>query len=462
MTDFEIALAFHQRNEFANAVRHYEFALSKQPNDFQLLSNKGAALQKLRRFDEALASYNAAIALTTEHAAIYNNRGVTLQELHQLEAAIQDFDRAIALNPNYADAYVNRGFVHHLRNNFERAIADYQRAITLNPTFAAAHFNLSLSQLAVGDYAQGWTNHEWRWRAVPDTPARVFPAQQPMWMGQDLQGKTILIYAEQGLGDTLQFCRYIEQVQQRGAHTILDVPLALRRLLGQLRGVVQFLEDGEEPAHFDFQCPLMSLPWLFETTLQTIPSPDGYLQADTDASAIWQQRLASYKRYKVGLVWSGGFRPNQPKLWHLNQRRNLPIRYLKQLKGLDADFFSLQKGVEAEAELDVLNHDSETGFVVHDFAAQLHDFSDTAAMIQQLDLVISVDTSTAHLAAAMGKPVWILNRFDACWRWLKNRTDSPWYSSVKLYRQSCDGDWDGVMNAVVSDLRHRAQGGFSS
>lgn len=453
MSLFEIALAYHQRGDYENALLHYDQALSAQPQDFQALSNKGAALQKLRRFDEALSSYDAAIALTKKHAAIFNNRGVTLQELHRLGDAINDFDAAVALEPRYADAYVNRGFVHHLRRDFDLAIQDYKTAIEIAPNFSAAHFNLSLSQLAVGDYANGWRNHEWRWQAVPDTPARVFPDHQPLWVGQDIAGKTVFLYAEQGLGDTLQFCRYVELVHQRGAQIILEVPQELRVLFAQMKGVDRLITYGEEIGAFDFQCPLMSLPLVFGTELGTIPCSSSYLCADADKSMYWKQRLSVYSRLKVGIVWSGGFRLDQPKLWGVNNRRNLAIDHLKQFESINADFFSLQKGEGAEAELAVFSEQTLSGPMLHNFVNEFKDFSDTAAFIDNLDLVISVDTSTAHLAAALGKPVWILNRFDACWRWLKNRSDSPWYESVRLYRQSEDGNWQSLMREVAADLR---------
>lgn len=452
MTYFEIALNFHQCNDYENALLYYDKALREHPRDFQILSNQGAVFQKLRRFEDALVSYNSAIALTQDHAVIFNNRGVSLQELHRLDESIADFDRAIALNPSYPQAYVNRGFVHHLRNHFSLAIADYKKAIVLVPTFAAAHFNLSLSQLAIGDYAHGWLNYEWRWRAVPDTPARVFPEHQPLWTGQDLLDKTIFLYAEQGLGDTLQFCRYIELVQRRGAEIILEAPRELASLLSQMQGVKRLIQTGDEVGRFDYQCPLMSLPLAFRTELDSIPCPMGYLRADAVKSAHWRQKLSAHQRFKVGLVWSGGFRHDQPKLWGLNDRRNLPIDFLRSLNKVDADFFSLQKGEAAEAELLVRTADASLGLNVYACAGDLHDFSDTAALIENLDLVISVDTSTAHLAAALGKPVWILNRFDACWRWLSDRSDSPWYSSVRLYRQTREGDWDSLMGTLVDDL----------
>jgi hypothetical protein len=356
------------------------------------------------------------------------------------------------LDGRYADALVNRGFVHHLRNEFELAITDYKNAIEIAPTSAAAHFNLSLSQLALGDYADGWQNYEYRWQASLDTTRRIFPDNQPLWMGQDLAGKRIFLYSEQGLGDTLQFCRYIPLVRQLGARIVLEAPHELLRALGQMNEVEKLIQFGEEIGPFDYQCPLMSLPLAFKTTLKTIPSPNKYLLTDAMKVAYWRTKLAHFNRMKVGLVWSGGFRPDQPRLWAVNERRNLPFHYLSAFEGVNADFFSLQKGVSPEFE----DQNSHTKFTVHQFTNELHDFSDTAAFIENLDLVISVDTSTAHLAAALGKPTWILNRFDACWRWLVDRSDSPWYSHVRLYRQKHDGKWNSVIEQAVNDLKNLA------
>ncbi len=453
MTHFDTALSFHAQHDFENALLHYDLALRENPADFQILSNRGAALQKLRRFDQALQSYDQALQLTQAHAAIYNNRGVTLKDLHRLDPALESFDQALQLNPTYVEALVNRGFVHHLQNALTLAQADYERAIVLDPSFAAAHFNLSLTQLAQGNYAQGWPNYEWRWDAVPSMPRRVFEQGQPLWLGQaDVRGQTLLLFAEQGLGDSLQFCRYVAQVKALGARVILQVPRELHGVLSGLAGVDALIDLHQAPAHFDWQCPLMSLPLAFGTTLDNIPCASSYLLADADKAQHWKKRLAAFRRPRIGCVWSGGFRPDQPELWTLNTRRNLPLNHLQSFRNIDADFFSLQKGEPAQSDWATAQQQGWTGPMLHNFVHELHDFSDTAALIANLDLVISVDTSTAHLAAAMGKPTWILNRFDACWRWLSDRSDSPWYDSVKLYRQSTDGDWSSVMSLVTADL----------
>ena len=455
MMHFESALEFHHQGDYLNAVLNYELALLENPSDFKVLSNLGAALQKLRRFQDALSCYDQAIAITKEYASIYNNRGVTLQELHQLDNAINDFDRAIDLSPRYTEALVNRGFTKYLKNDFAAAVNDYMQATQIDPNFSAAHFNLSLCQLAMGEYAQGWRNHEWRWKAVPEMSFRHFSDQQALWHGESLQGKTILLYAEQGLGDSIQFCRYVPLIKALGARVILQAPNELLELLTTLEGVDSVVSDVNDAKAYDFQCPLMSLPLVFQTELSTIPKADSYLSANAQRTEYWRARLREYKRLKVGLVWSGGFRSDQPKLWGLNNRRNLPVAYLEKFQHIDADFFSLQKGEPAETELSQVLKAAWCGPVIHPYGQEFRDFADTAAFIENLDLVISVDTSCAHLAGALGKPVWILNRFDSCWRWLIGRDDSPWYNSARLYRQSKDGDWDSVISRVVADLTQK-------
>ena len=270
---------------------------------------------------------------------------------------------------------------------------------------------------------------------------------------ESLLNQTILIHAEQGLGDTIQFCRYAALVKKLGARVLLEVPKSLMVLLKDLEGVDILLEQGMPLPDFDFHCPLLSLPLAFKTELQTIPFPKSYLKADQNKINQWQKRL-NLNGFKVGLVWNGGFRANQPELWDINERRNIPLKILAQkLNSIKVNYFSLQKGDPAESE--IRGHETEywPSGNFFNFADELLDFSDTAALISNMDLIISVDTSTAHLAGALGKPTWILNRFDSCWRWMLDRDDSPWYESVKLYRQDEDRQWAPVLERVARDLK---------
>ncbi len=279
----------------------------------------------------------------------------------------------------------------------------------------------------------------------------LFP--QPLWLGeQDIAGKTLFLWWEQGLGDTIQFCRYATLAEARGAQVVMSVQQPLRELLKRISPTIRIVEQDEVPADFDYHCPLLSLPVAFGTTLETIPAKIPYLRSNSEKSLFWQEKLGEKNKPRVGLVWSGGFRPDQPEVWSVNRRRNIPLATLAALKNPDIEFYSLQKGQPAESELAELVRGNWDGPRLIDFTSLLNDFSDTAALIENLDLVISVDTSTAHLAGALGKPVWILNRFDTDWRWLLERTDSPWYPTAKLYRQEKAGDWDAVVRRVKTDL----------
>jgi tetratricopeptide (TPR) repeat protein len=367
------------------------------------------------------------------------------------EHALAIYDRAIALRPSYAAAHSNRGAALGQLNRHEESIASYDRAIAIRPDYVDAHFNKSLHLLAMGHFEEGWELYEWRRQKFPSTATRDF--SRPLWLGEeDLTDKTILLHEEQGFGDTIQFCRYASLVAGLGARVILEVPPALTSLLSTLDGVSQIIQSGTRLPDFDFQCPLLSLPLAFKTELSSIPSKTPYLQANLEKSLAWKKRLGEKTKLRVGLVWSGGVRANKPDSWVYNSRRNIPLAKLASLKHPHIEFYSLQKGQPGESELVALRQKYWDGPDIVDFTGELHDFSDTAALVDNLDLIITVDTSTAHLAGALGKPVWILNRFDNCWRWLSGRTDSPWYRTAKLYRQDIAENWDGVIERVKADL----------
>jgi hypothetical protein len=277
--------------------------------------------------------------------------------------------------------------------------------------------------------------------------------RQPQWLGKTSpSGKTILLQGEQGYGDTIQFCRFAPLVTQLGARVVLEAPRALAPLLGSLKGVSQVVVQGEPLPHFDMFCPMLSLPLALKTTLSSIPAQVPYLTVGDDRRRLWQDRLGVRQRPRIGLVWSGGYRPARPELWSVNERRNIPLAKFAPLQGLDADFYCLQMGEPAESEFAELVARGWQGPRIGNLPGAVGDFADSAAIIEQLDLVISVDTAAAHLAGALAKPVWILNRYDACWRWLLDRDDSPWYPTARLYRQGQPGDWDSVMYKVARDL----------
>ena len=438
------------------ALASYDRAVAINSDFAEAHHNRGNILQKLRQPEAALAGCERAIALNPGFAEAHCDRGVVLHELRRFDEALQSCNRAIALKPDYAAAYSNRGAVLHERKELTAALASYEQAIALDGDFAQAHLNKSLTYLLAGDLEQGWREHEWRWRNESGVKAQRRFAQ-PLWLGEEsIAGKTILLHAERGLGDTIQFCRYVRLVAERNATVILEVQGPLKELLSGLEGTSQVLARGEPLPAFDYHCPLLSLPLAFKTTLATIPMRNSYINSDPAKCLEWQKRLGAPAGLRVGLVWSGGFRPNEPEFWSVNRRRNIPLAKLASLNHPGIEFFGLQKGQEAEAELADMIARPWDGPRIMDWGALLRDFSDTAALIEHLDLIISVDTSTAHLAGAMGKPVWLLNRFDSCWRWLLDRSDSPWYPTLRVYRQERAGDWDSVLRRVRFDLGHLA------
>ena len=444
-----VLLALGRKEE---ALASCDRALALAPSLAEAHLNRGNALRELGRREAALASFRRAIELDPQMAAAHNDCGALLQKLGRMAESEQSYRQAIALAPTFAEAHNNLGALLRELGRDEDAIACFDRAIAARSDYADAHWNKSLALLAVGDYARGWPLYEWRWKIARGISARrALP--QPLWLGDEpLDGKTILLYAEQGLGDAIQFARYAKLVADRGARVLLEIPASLLRLFATLGGVAELVRLGDPLPAFDCHCPLMSLPLAFRTELATIPAPRAYLAADLADAERWRSRLGNPGATRVGLAWAGGFRLDQPELWDLDARRNIGLAHLAPLEDPRIAFYSLQKGERAEAELARLRAEGWGGPKIVDFTAELRDFADTAALVSALDLVITVDTAIAHLAGALGKPVWILNRFDSCWRWLRGRTDSPWYATARLYTQLRPRDWTAVIDAVRVDL----------
>ncbi len=446
--------ALAQWGKYPEALASYGRALELRPQFPEAHSNRANVLAELTCWHEALAGYDRALALKPDFIEAHINRGNALVALDQLEAAVAGYGRAIELKPDHTDALRARGLALARLGCCGRALSDYTRALEINPDDAKTHVNRALLRLRLGDYPEGWSEFDWRWRLTNDVfhqERRSFA--QPRWTGiEPLIGKTLFLHSEQGLGDSIQFCRYVPLLAALGAKVILEVHPPLLTLLSTLDGVAQTIVRGEAPPAFDYYCPLLSVPAVFHTTLHDVPSQVPYIRCDTAKVRHWKERLGERAGKRVGLVWSGGFRPDQPEFWSANDRRNIPLAKLAALKIADIEFYSLQKGGPAQAELAQLIDARWDGLPMRDYTADLHDFSDTAALISQLDLIISVDTSVAHLAGALGRPVWIMNRFDSCWRWLMNRSDSPWYPTARLYGQERAGDWDGVLSRVRADL----------
>jgi tetratricopeptide (TPR) repeat protein len=424
-------------NRFDEALESYDCALAARPNFAEALSNRGSALEKINRLDEALASYDRALALRPDFVDALYNRGNVLKALKRYGEALASYDRAITLRPGYADAHNNHGQVLRELMRYDEALASYDRAMVLQPNNIMAHCNAASLRLLLGDFSRGWTDYEWRWMKESVVLAnRILP--QPLWRGGDaIAGKTILLHSEQGLGDTIQFCRYVPLVAARGAQVIFEVQKPLRMLMTGLAGVAQVITKGSPLPEFDIHCPLLSLPLAFGTQLETIPSASAYLTAPPQHSINWQTRLGAKRRPRIGLAWSGSAGHER------DRERSIGLRALLPLLDAEATFVSLQKEVRADDAI-VLKERGDI-FQVGD---ELRDFCDTAAVISQLDLVISVDTSVAHLAGALGAPVWILVTYVPDWRWLLNRDGSPWYPTARLFRQPYINDWESVIARV--------------
>ena len=405
------------------------------------------ALARLGRPQEGLSAIDQALALRPDYIDAFNEKGSILQQLGEWEAAIACHDRAIMLAPDHPLAHNNRGNALHLAGQLDRAIADYDHAIALKPDYAWARLNKSVALLARGDFATGWAEFEYRLKNPADRERNAAFVQ--MVRDGRLSGRTVLLEAEQGYGDALQFCRYATMVAGAGALVVLRVRHPLLRLLSRLNGPTRVIPQEWHAPELELGCGLLSLPLAFDTTLQTIPCDVPYLRAEPEAVERWRERLDGFGGLRVGLVWSG-----DPRAWNagahaIDGRRSITLDHfapLAEIPGLL--LISLQKGERAGQA-----RTPPRGMAIHDWTAELDDFADTAALIEALDLVISVDTSVAHLAGALAKPVWLLSRFDACWRWMRDRDDSPWYPTMRIFRQPRPGDWGSVMRHVTAALR---------
>jgi tetratricopeptide (TPR) repeat protein len=405
-------------------------------------NNLGNALVDAGQLDEAIAVYRQAMVLSPQFASAHYNMGVALERKRQLDEAIAAYRQAIRLQPDFAEAHNNLGNALIDKGQLDEAMAACRRAIALKGDYAEAHRNLSVALLVRGDLQQAWEEYEWRWKCK-DSLSPQGNLAQPRWDGRPLEDRALLLYAEQGLGDALQFVRYVPLVEQRGGRIILECQAELQRLFQTIAGRCQIVARGQPLGAFDLHCPLLSLPRVFGTTLANVPNDVPYLHADAEEAGRWRSRLAEHSPLvKVGLGWAGNPRNRTDRSRSINLARLAP---LGQVPGVR--FFSLQKGAAA-AEAKTPPH----GMELVDWTEDLKDFADTAALIAKLDLVIAVDTAVAHLAGAMGRPVWTLLPFVPDWRWLLEREDSPWYPSMRLFRQPSVGDWDSVIARVAEAL----------
>jgi tetratricopeptide (TPR) repeat protein len=415
------------------AAAEFHRTIALRPDYANAHSNLGVVLHRQDKFDEAIAAYRSALRVQPNHAEAQSNLGAALREVGDMDKAIEAFRAAIAIDETCLDAHANLGAALHDLGQFDEAIASLERAIQLNPQANFPHYNLALSLLQRGDYERGLAEYEHRAYAVASRQRFAMPP----WDGRELGGKTILLHAEGGFGDVIQFARFVPMVKARGGRVILLVQPELIRLFSTLDGAALVLPKTNTPPPFDVQCPLLSLPRVFRTTIQNIPAKP-YLSADPMAAAFWSARLGNDKRRRIGLLWAGS-----PKF--RGKRKSIPIASLSPFGGLtDARFVSLQQDQPGAAP---------PGMELLDCSGDLHDFADAAGLIANLDLVISADSAAAHLAGAMGKKVYLLLPHVADWRWLRDRTDSPWYPTMRLFRQPSAGDWNSVIAQVVEALK---------
>jgi hypothetical protein len=464
-----------QRGRFSEALRFLAAAVRRNVRSAEALSDLGIAQHAAGNYAEALASHDAALVIEPGNATYINRRAAALLRLDRPGEALAELDRILGVQPANVDALGNRGNVHlrlncpaeaiadydaalraagdstqlltnraHALRRLDRvpeAVADLRRAVALRPDFAEAHFELGMALLALGDFAAGWSEYEWRWATGAFAPSqRLFASRQ--WTGtQNLTGKTVLLHAEQGLGDTLQFVRYVPLVADLGATVILEVQPELVALLAKTAGAVDVIARGDKLPPFDLHCPLMSLPRAFGAQGATVSTPLPYIAAPSEAAQRWAQRLPAGAPC-VGIAWAGR------RSHHNDLNRSLPFASLAPLlRRRDIQFVSLQQDLR-EGDAAILRGMPD----VIDAARDVHDFADAAALISRLDAVIAVDTAVAHLAGALGKPLLLLLPYAADFRWLRGRDDTTWYPSARLLRQEKFGDWSGALARLATNL----------
>lgn len=425
------------------AEQTYQAILAKAPDDAETLSNLGAVLALGEHHAAAERACRAALRVDPGHGAAWSNLGLALHRQQRHDEAIDAYCTALRLNGSDVNACSNLGVALGEQWRMAESLYIHDLALTLAPDNAEVRNNRAIALLSAGDLAQGFAEFEWRWRTPGMQPHGIAGA---LWQGEALEGRSILVHDEGGFGDTLQFVRYVPRLLALGARVILRVQGPLSRLLRRSLPGVQVLTLVDALPPYDWHCPMVSLAHRLGTTLDTIPGETPYLVADSVMVADWHRRLAALRPgLRVGLVWTGAARPGTPMVDAMDRRRSMRLAALAPLARVPGvQLVSLQRDGSAEA--------AAGGMALFDPMPAMVDFDDTAAVVANLDLVIAVDTAVAHLAGALGRPVWLLSRYDACWRWLAGRQDSPWYPGLRLYRQPTPGDWDSVVTQVVGDL----------
>jgi tetratricopeptide (TPR) repeat protein len=437
---FKQGVVLDELKQFDAAIKSYKKAIKIGKNYPDAYYNIGNILEKREEFNEALLNYDKAIHLKPDYKNAYYNKGVILDKLERFEEALKNYDKAISIKEDWAEAYSAKAKILNKLNRLDEAIQNYNQAIEVDSNYVGAYINKAILLLLLGDFQKGFELYEWRFK---DTDSEITKCEfsQPLWLGNEsLQDKTILLHSEQGISDAIQFCRYAKEVSNLGAKVILQVHKSLIKLLHNLDGVDKVISEGN--VEFDYRCPMLSLPHAMKTTIDTIPQTDAYIFSDKKIVSIWKERLGTKTKPRVGIVWSGNAK-------HKNDHnRSIALKDFIKYLPKDYEYISLQKEI-IDSDKKTLKKNKHIKY----FGDEIKDFSDTAALCELVDLVISVDTSVAHLSAAMGKETWILLPYIPDWRWLLDTKDSPWYNSVQLYRQNENRDWNSVLEKVASDLK---------
>jgi len=451
------------------ALQRFEKAIELQPDLPDPWNGRGRVFMGRKLYHEAAASFRRAIELNPDYAEAHNNLGTAIRSLADIEAASSEsaekirardeealahYQKAAAVRPDLAEAHYNIGILLKEAGEFEKAESAFRLSVSLDPGRADAHWNLSLVLLTLGDMKNGWREYEWRWRRSGAVMHRF--ASMPLWDGRRFEGGTLLLHCEQGFGDNLHFIRYAPMAKERGGRVVLACYEPLRRLFKSVEGIDEIISfDGPFP-QCDFQAPILSLPAIFGTTLETIPCKVPYLTAPHEEKEAWKERLRPYTGPKIGLVWSGNTSAEIAGARAIYRRRSIRLDQLAPLvranRGIN--WFSLQKDDPGRQTENPPPGVQITGLMHH-----VSDFADTAAFIANLDMVIGIDTSVIHLAGALGKPVWVLSPFDGCWRYMLNRSGSPWYPTMRIFRQPASREWETVIDEVIGEF---ARLGFPS
>jgi tetratricopeptide (TPR) repeat protein len=441
--------ALHQRGNALlalgraqDALNAFDAVLASIPRHPQARLDRGLAFAALGRHAEAVAEFEAALTMSPANPAAHYNLGISLFSLGRYVEAVAAYDRALSRLPDHVKAWNNRGLALQALNRHDEALASYSKALELRKDYADAHFNQALALLTTGEFGRGFAKYEWRWRRT-GMPSHGRGYGRPLWLGEyPLQGRTILLHAEQGLGDTIMFARYVPVLARAGAKVVLEVQPQLKALLGRIEGAAAVVARGEPLPAFDVHCPLGSLPLALKTEPATIPA-EGSVQAEEARIAKWSPRLEPLGRPRVAIAWSGNAQ-------HMNDRnRSIPLSALASLwSAASVGFVGIQRDLR-DGDAELLAREPR----VTQIGSQLDDFADTAAVVALVDLVVTVDTSVAHLAGAMGRPVWILVPFSPDWRWTLSGERSRWYPTARLFRQPSLGDWDSVIERLRGELQ---------